>query len=133
MKYFTLLPAIFLLIMCHSTEPDPGFDMDLFTKSWSHSWEEQQDSVQIYRPTQGREFPALRYRQEYIFNKDSTASWSALAANDGHYYLNGRWRYDGENQILIMDMMGKEVNRLTILELTKDILHFTFNKTLIIE
>lgn len=60
----------------------------------------------------------------YAFQKDGVCSWLVLDSLDAHYMADGRCEYsqNGKETIMIYDDAGKEVEELTIVELSDSIL-----------
>lgn len=84
-------------------------DISELAKEWVHSREEQVDSVQIYRPAGFKQFPSSRYRQKYIFKDDGLCSYYVLHPTDAHYYEDGTWTYDENDQRLVIYDTSKTV------------------------
>lgn len=78
---------------------------------WTHSMEEDitgltnEESRQIYRPCDYKEFEASRYRAVYDLAEDGLCEYLALAANDAHFMTDGLWEYDDTDQLLIIRQM----------------------------
>ena len=70
-------------------------DFTYFTTSWTNSFEEEtiNHEIEIFRPSNYKEFPKSRYREGLIFAQDSNCSYLVLAPNDGHYFQNGKWSF----------------------------------------
>lgn len=92
-------------------------------KEWYHSYEEEIDSIKIYRPSDYKEFPPTRFRQRYILEDNNVCQYFVLDSKDAHYYESGYWNYLAENQILqILDSNSSLVDEYKILALRTDLL-----------
>ena len=96
--------------------------------SWSHSFEEeprQVHDVQIYRPTESREFLPALFRRRYVFNKDRTCEWLVLHPTDAHYMTSGTWIVDPHDRMVILvygtDGLVENVS-FRVVELTAEIM-----------
>jgi LEA14-like dessication related protein len=71
LKYVIIVLILYILPSCSIFETDSftRIDIDELDQEWTHSREEQVDSVEIYRPSNYKEFPISRYRQKYKFNQ----------------------------------------------------------------
>jgi hypothetical protein len=123
----TLLLALFLVATVSTwgqNTPPPDatkapLDHSLLLQDWVDSYEEAKSGEQIFRPKGSREFPVSPFRMRYVFSKNGECQWLAMAANDGHFLKDGKWKMDGN--ILIIEKSGR-VEYFKILELTKDLL-----------
>ncbi|MBK7103795.1 MAG: hypothetical protein IPH62_00725 [Ignavibacteriae bacterium] len=92
-------------------------------KEWYHSFEEEIDSIKIFRPYDYKEFPLTSYRQKYIFADNNVCQYFVLDPKDAHHYELGYWNYKSENQILeIQDSNYNLVAKYKILVLRTDLL-----------
>ncbi len=96
--------------------------------SWTRSFEEElnQDDVEVYRPTESKEFLPAWFRLRYVFNEDRSCEWLVLHSSDAHYMTTGTWGVDplDKKVILIYDPDGivVEYRSFRIVELTGEIL-----------
>jgi hypothetical protein len=96
--------------------------------SWSRSFEEEpmQGDVEIYRPTESREFPPAWFRRRYVFNEDRSCEWLVLHPTDAHYMTSGTWDVHPLDKavILVSDAGGTVVENVSfrVVELTAEIL-----------
>ena len=97
---------------------------------WVNSREEQQetDTDQIYRPKDFKEFPASRFRMQYIFYKSGDCEWYYLAPDDGHNFRPGKWRIDPNDKSVLQIIKGDTTESYRVTELTKDILRIAVIK-----
>ena len=94
-------------------------------KEWTHSREEETDSIKIYRPSDYKEFPASRYRQIFSFLDSGKCEYSILASNDAHFSEQGFWSYNENEQIItITDTTQTIIKRIEVIEVTKELLKF---------
>lgn len=127
MKIFLSIILFVFLSSCSLKESDSDKNIKIsdLTKEWTNSWEEQEGSIQIYRPSNHMDFPPLRYRQKYIFEKTGKAGIYTLAADDAHYYKYGFWNYDEKsNLITIRDSSSTILVKFEIMKLETDLLTF---------
>lgn len=121
MKNLTIIIFIVLFSAC-------GFSQDmkklLIGKKWMHSQQENtEDGSKIYRPEDYQEWGPSRYRQSYEFFEEGKCKFTWLAPNDLHQMLDGTYKIDKENQVIVIyDSTGKEVHKLEVLLLEKNLL-----------
>ena len=126
MSRFILISLVLIsaltLITCK--ESKEGFQTALLEKSWTQSYEEKTaDEIEIYRPSQSKEFPMSRYRQIINFQENHQCEYLVLSENDGHYMENGTWEFnDVTNSITIFNSDADIIYEIEILELTNSIL-----------
>jgi hypothetical protein len=114
-----------LFISCSDNiEPgDSQISIEHLYNKWYDSYEENSDFGEIYRPEGYKEFQASKYRRTYTFELNGKCKWLVLSPYDAHYETNSFWDYDQkQNVISIKSESGKEIRRLKILELKKDLL-----------
>ncbi len=95
------------------------------SRSWTNSWEEEDNHnpfVQIFRPSDYKEFPPAWFRQVYHFSSDFTCTYWVLASNDAHYMEEGSWRLENSEIIIISNEENQPVAQLKILELSTNLL-----------
>lgn len=104
-------------------EPE-GVNLEYLTRHWVHSYEERPEGsdVQIYRPEGFKEFPPSRFRMQYIFYRDGDCKWYYLSPVDAHYFRDGTWRFDVEEEDVIHIKKGERTVTYEIVELTEDLL-----------
>ncbi len=121
---FVLLFSFLLLASCkeNSNPTNVQRDYGSLTQSWTNSIEEQSDSVQVYRPSSYKEFPAARFREVFVFTKDSSCSYLVLSPTDAHYMQQGRWSMISPNRVTILDTSLTIYKTIEILELKQDLL-----------
>ena len=94
----------------------------LYTK-WFNSYEEEADDGEIYRPEGYKEYSGSRYRRTYTFEEDGKCKWLVFSPRDAHYEMICFWNYDQRDKIIsIRTESGKEILKLKIIELKKDLL-----------
>jgi hypothetical protein len=128
-KWIPLVAMIVLACSEHKSNliiPQEDYS-DLF-QSWTHSFEEQTDSVQIFRPTNSRQFPISRFRQILEFHSDSTCNYLAVGTNDYTYMVAARWSIISHNDriLAIFDTTGELAFRFKVVELQQDLLRLVF-------
>jgi hypothetical protein len=101
-------------------------DYGQLTRNWTNSYEEEDlnNSTKIFRPSNYKEYPSSRYREQLTFTNDSNCSYLVLDPADAHYFKSGKWSLiDREKNIIkIADSSGVEYKTLQIVELKKDLL-----------
>lgn len=125
-SFIILGVLVFTFISCHKSENvvtnvnANNISTDLLKNHWVRSDEEEIDSVRLFRPNDYKEFPVSRFRQIYNFKDSGKCAYLVLAPNDAHYFDEGTWKYDANNQTLeIIDSNNSIVNRYKIVSLTK--------------
>ncbi|NWF49258.1 MAG: hypothetical protein HXY49_01805 [Ignavibacteriaceae bacterium] len=120
-----IFSVVFIAIGCDTVEdPNISLEVNKLSKSWLNSFEEQVDSVQVYRPEGSKEFPTASFRKKYFFKvtgkcdlTDTTLSESGI--------INGNWSLQSDNVLLIYDADYKLAEILQVYQLEDDILRFT--------
>gem|GEM_PF-955213 len=75
--------------------------ISLIQNEWTHSREEQSSQeIEIYRPSNFKEFPLSRYRQIFSFRDNNRCDYLVLAENDAHFMASGSWEYDDKTRIV---------------------------------
>ena len=137
---------VFLALFSYSCSPKSGSvntmasgsghmltrtNVEYLCKHWVHSREEQQqtDKDQIYRPKDFKEFPASRFRMQYILYKNGDCEWYYLAPDDGHHFKPGKWRLDPNDKSILQIIKDGTTESYRITELTKDMLRIAAIKT----
>ena len=76
-----------------------------------------------------KEFSTSWFRQVYEFKSDNVCKYLVLSPNDAHYFEEGTWEYDtNDNLLKIFDQNGNSIAEYRIVELNENILKL--NKTL---
>ena len=123
-----LLILVVIFVSCKEKSNPVSSDVDFtyFTTSWTNSFEEEtiNHEIEIFRPSNYKEFPKSRYREGLIFAQDSNCSYLVLAPNDGHYFQNGKWSFVNreKNIVQILDTSGAAYKKFQIVELKQDLL-----------
>jgi hypothetical protein len=107
-----------------SSQTLTSINTEYLCQHWVNSREEQQqtDKDQIYRPKDFKEFPASRFRMQYIFYKNGDCEWYYLAPDDGHHFKPGKWRIDPSDKSVLQIIKGDTTESYRVTELRKDIL-----------
>jgi len=77
-------------------------------KTWIHSYEEDVDNIQVYRPTT-YEFPLSRGRRGFEIKKDGEFIQHGFGPTDKTTKINGNWKNETPNVIKVD--FGKEQNK----------------------
>ena len=120
--YNVLIAFVFVLSSC--AEKHNVIQKSLLEKTWSHATEEERSKdVEIYRPSDFKEFPASRYRQVFDFEADGVCQYLVLSPTDAHAMETGTWKYDGTtNRLSIFNGNMVKIYDYEIEELSQDIL-----------
>ena len=124
-KYRKIIIVVFSLIMIMSLYKCSEDTPEVFLrKSWSRSYEEEiSKEIQIYRPSNYKEFPPSRYREVFEFEANNVCRYLILAENDGHYMENGKWEYNESTKIIKIFNSNSEIKyEFEVVELTNDLL-----------
>ncbi len=113
-----------LLSPAYAEDVKPGkLNIDFLCQHWMHAREEQQnDEVQIYRPSTFQKFPPSRFRMQYVFTKDGTCKWMFLSPVDAHQLKDGKWKSDPADANILRIEKGEKVESCKVIELTKELL-----------
>ena len=91
--------------------------------SWTHSFEEDQASVLVYRPTHSFAFPPTRAGREAIeFGAGGELSEWAPGPDDRPRAKPGRWTALGMNRFALGGTAGEPERVIEVIEATPDIL-----------
>ena len=125
-----LLSLMALLSACSDidlgSEPKQRADNTNFYQHWVNSYEEQTAGNLVFRPAGSREFPASRFRMEYVFNADGSCQYKYLSPTDNHRMENCVYTKVG-NKVYIYDNAGALRSDLsfTLNTATKDVMRAT--------
>ena len=93
----------------------------LLLNCWTHSYEEDESGLNIYRPCVFKEFPKSRFRQQFTLAENEEASFLVLSPNDAHFFEKGKWYYKSEGKMLhIQNENGADQMKFEIIECTSD-------------
>lgn len=99
--------------------------LTILFQEWKHAREEEEDSIQIYRPSNSQNFPSTRFRGSFEFYKDGRFKYLYLAPNDAHYFRYGTWGLSKKESSLIgLFYSSQKMNRIKIIQLNNNILSF---------
>jgi hypothetical protein len=90
----------------------------LLYKRWTHSFEEDHDSIEVYRP-ETYAFPRARGRRSLEFRPDGTCVDWAIGRGDAREARPATWRAEGNDRIAI-EKPGGQVQTLRIVRLEED-------------
>jgi hypothetical protein len=96
-----------------------GLPIELF-KHWIHSFEEDTDEADVYRPS-GFEFPVARGRRGLEIRDDGVFILHAIGPADGTVAIPGHWTAEGSDQISV-SLEGCAPFRLKILSVADEVL-----------
>ncbi len=102
MRKLILLTVVFAsAMMIASCEKNDVIQVSSLEKSWTQSYEEKiSENIEIYRPSDYKDFSLSRYRQIFNFDDNNVCNYLVLAANDGHYMETGSWEYNDKTNII---------------------------------
>jgi hypothetical protein len=132
MKMISYLSVFFLILFAScknkSNPTVPGQDYSSLVQSWTNSIEEQTDSIQVYRPSNYKQYPTVRFREVFEFSKDSTCSYLVLSPTDAQYMQSGRWSIlSTDNKVIaIFDSSQRMYTKFQLVELNQDLLKFVY-------
>lgn len=109
---------------CEHNDDSDAIKKSLLEKSWIQSYEEKtSEAIEIFRPSDYKEFPLSRYRQIFHFYENKICDYRVLAANDGHYMASGSWMLNSQkNTITIYNSENKVLYVWEVVELKDTIL-----------
>ena len=121
MKIFFLFTALLLTLTAQQCQ-DPGVSAQLH-KKWIHSYEEDADGAEAYRPS-GYNLPPARGRRGMEFKADGTFIRYDIAPTDGSLPVPGTWEpVKGEKAVQIKVQGDRpEAYRLEIISLSDSLL-----------
>jgi hypothetical protein len=88
--------------------PEPIF------RRWTHSREEDQGEIQVYRPTD-YEFPPARGREGIEFRRNGEFVFYQIGATDVNSAITGQWQLK-DNNVVSVQLPDRATYQLTILE-----------------
>jgi hypothetical protein len=83
------------------------------TRQWVHSFEEDTDTEEIYRPA-NYNFPPARGRTGFELKADQTCRRLGIASTDGSQLTEGTWQVDGGSESTLRVDAGGTQQELTI-------------------
>jgi hypothetical protein len=90
--------------------------------SWTHSHEEDQGDVLVYRPTGSFAFPPARGRDTLEFSEGGELTEHTPGANDRSHSAEGRWTALGMNQYRLEGTANTPGRVIEVVEHTPEIL-----------
>ena len=69
-------------------------------QTWLHSYEEDEDNIQVYRPNT-YDFPPSRGRTGFALEREGVAKQYVIAPADGLEEHLGLWEYKDKNTVLV--------------------------------
>jgi hypothetical protein len=87
--------------------------------SWTHSHEEDQGDILVYRPTHSYSFPPARGRDTLVFGEQGQLTQHAPGPDDRPRASSGRWQALGMNQFRLE---GTRDRVIEVVEHTPEIL-----------
>jgi hypothetical protein len=125
-KYFLLL--IFFFAGCSSEQPTDIVNresLNYLYQDWQRSYEEETDSVKIFRPSESRTFPPGYYRENLEFYSNGELKYLYLSPSDAHHFKYGSWEAFNDDDMIRINYSRDKVQLIRIVELDKDIFRFT--------
>ena len=123
MKKYLIVIVILQVVLFTHCGYEKVSDLDFIKKSWQHSYEEENTSgTLLYRPCDYKEFPPSRFRQYFEFKDNYVCVYLVLSETDGHYTIEGTWKYNESTNIVTITNETDVVFEFKILELKKNIL-----------
>lgn len=126
MKRFTFITIALAsaLIITSCEKEDEINQISLLKRSWTQSYEEKSsEDIEIYRPSDYKDFPSGWYRQVFYFDDDNVCEYLVLAADDAHFMATGTWEFnDKTNMIKIFSSNSKLIYEFELLGVTGDLL-----------
>lgn len=87
--------------------------------SWTHSFEEDQGDIQVYRPTHSYTFPPARKGRETLqFEQDGLLTIQTPGLDDRPRATVGRWMALGTNRFQLSGIANSSDRTLEIVEYT---------------
>ena len=126
-RYIFLLPLVAIAVFSCNGKANPvkpDNHIPELIREWVNSFEEEIDSISIYRPSDYKQFPAARYRDGFSLQSDGTCRYMVLSPDDGHYSVAGTWSVSvpGDTIVEIRDSVGCIHYILKVIALRSDVL-----------
>ena len=121
--------AIISLIMIISFYECDEIPLEIsLKKNWTRSYEEEtSNGIQIYRPSEYKEFPPSRYRQVIGFEENNVCRYLVLADNDAHFMEKGKWEYNEKTKIIQIYNSNSEIKyKFEVVEQTNNLLKLKY-------
>jgi hypothetical protein len=90
--------------------------------SWTHSHEEDQGDILVYRPTGTFAFPPARGRDTLVFGEGGALTEHAPAADDRSQSTGGNWTPLGMNRYRLQGMPNTPSRVIEVIEHTPEVL-----------
>ncbi|PRY16434.1 hypothetical protein CLV24_101280 [Pontibacter ummariensis] len=91
MKYASLLCLLCLVLLASTCKKSSKLQAELVGKTWLHSYEEDEDSVLVYRPNTF-DFPPSRGRTGFSLDPNGVIRRYEIAPTDGLEEQFGQWK-----------------------------------------
>ena len=125
MRLFTLLICLSVALLAATCRPGAeATDAPLkqLEGTWLHSYEEDDENVQVYRPNTYA-FPPARGRTGFAFDRAGLFTQYDIAPTDGLEGHKGKWTAESETVLRItLDDESEAEYKLQIVSLEKDLL-----------
>ena len=120
--FIVVLTSVMTITSCE--KDDEINQLSLLRKSWTHSYEEKAlEGVQIYRPSDYKDFQSSWYRQIFNFEDNNECDYYVLAPNDAHFMASGSWDYNDKiNIIKVFNSDSEMIYEFEVVVLTDDLL-----------
>lgn len=110
-------------IVAFSCDSGKTLGESLLINNWTHSYEEDINGINTFRPTNSQNFDASRYRFVLNLKDNNSAEYLKLAPNDGHYLERGKWNYNNETeQLFVFNDDGDIIYAYKVIKVTRKLL-----------
>jgi hypothetical protein len=89
---------------------------------WTHSFEEDEPGVRVYRPAGSFPFPPARWRETLTFHEDGTCSVSQPGRDDRPREVPARWSALGMNRFRLLGEDATSSRVIEVIESTEEVL-----------
>jgi hypothetical protein len=125
LNYVLLFSLVFILSCKEKSNPAKTTnDLQELVQGWTNSFEEETDSINIYRPSNYKQYPIARYRDGFDLQNDGKCIYMVLSPNDAHYSVAGTWSVNVSSDTIVelRDTVGGVHYKLKVVELKNDLL-----------
>jgi len=123
---YILLLSLVVVYACKekSNPAKPITEVPELVQAWTNSFEEETDSINVYRPSSYKQFPAARYRDGFNLQSDGKCSYMVLSPNDAHYSVAGTWSVSVSTDTIVelRDTVGSIHYKMKVVESKNDLL-----------
>lgn len=107
--------------MACSNDDDTMYIPDVLDTTWFHSYEEDTEQYDVYRPA-SYDFPPARFRYSFQLQRSGSAWESTPGPADVPLTIAGQWQYIEDDNSFILSLENDITRTLNLVEYQSDLL-----------